>query len=743
MKKRLFIVIALLVLSLFATNTLWLPRIPVDINLNLSSNNEANVIVSLGSSKYDEKYLNLNTNNTVFFQVKKKGSFKVLKISLDLKSIDNPIYLSNVSLLHKTIKLTDLSKFEAEGANLSIKNDILHITPISKNVIISYPIKATPFSDFNLAIFSLITFLLGGTFIILLFPEVRNYIVNFRIIESKNNLFIVLSTTITIFIFSLFLLSFLGFIFHIPINICYIPISMLVTLIFVYNYSKKLNFSHKQFYILSGLLALTFIVSSIFSLYFYDASFDGRAYHQGSIILFINGWNPIFEKGLNDIIPYSVWSECYTKLAEILSSNFVLLSKNIEFGKIINFLFAFNLFYLALYTLNSFKNIKDYQKVLIALLVVLNPVCICQVKTFYVDLFVYYIFATFIFLFIAKEFQSIDNKLFLILMIANTTMLCNVKLGGILYTILFILAYFIYSCLKKSRIDVINTFIITSATVILVLLSGINPYFTNIKQGNHPFYPVMGQNKIDVMTTNSPKDFENKNLLYKLFYSTFSKTENILHSSDKKVTLKIPFDIFSQDSFKGPDMRIAGFGYLWSGILLLSLVLLFSTKNNKDENKNIYYFVFSVLWASILLNPEAWWARYAPQFWLIPIFIILWRLNNSDLKNAFKNFSYVLLVLMCVNVLMIDFKNIETSTSYRAEIVDFYKLTKNKKLQIYSEKSVSSVEMTDYPFYRKIEIENGTKCINVDEKYYLSHLYEFQNTPRYLSDTIKWRIKDE
>lgn len=465
-----------------------------------------------------------------------------------------------------------------------------------------------------------------------------------------NLLLLSASAGIILFLFVLFLLSFTGFIFHISIQKVYIFISLITVEIFLYFFNKNHFLSHKFFLLQNFSLFLIFCISFLLAYFFYDFSYDGRQYHQETIILLSNNWNPIFEKPFFDYLTPSIWVEHYQKCTEILSANFVLLFNNIEVGKIINYLFANSIFCLSFFTFNKFKSSSTLFNFILSVLILLNPVSLVQIRTYYSDIIVYYLFIGILFTMILKEKKFINEKLFLFLYISQITMLCNIKLGGLFYSIILVLFYFIYSLIIKKYTNFKPILRIITISGVLILLSGINPYFTNIKQGYHPFYPLVGSNKIDIITENSPKNFKHKNPFYKLFISTFSNTEDILlYNTDDNPKLKIPFSITNQGNFYTNDMRIGGFGYYWSGILLLLIPFVRTYKNSTNEENKIYYFVITTLWLSVLLNPVSWWARYVPQFWLIPIFIIFWKSLNKDKTFQLKRFSFILILFLFIN----------------------------------------------------------------------------------------------
>ena len=142
------------------------------------------------------------------------------------------------------------------------------------------------------------------------------------------------------------------------------------------------------------------------------------------------------------------------------------------------------------------------------------------------------------------------------------------------------------------------------------------PYMTNISKFKNPFYPSIGHNKLDFMTKQNPKEFKNKPYLYKFFRSMFSSASDARMNNPQtpKLYYKVPFTSHYDMPYGAEDVRINGFGHLFSGIFILSIILsIIQFKKRKG--------ILSLLMilSATLLNPICWWARFVPQLHLLPI----------------------------------------------------------------------------------------------------------------------------
>ena len=201
--------------------------------------------------------------------------------------------------------------------------------------------------------------------------------------------------------------------------------------------------------------------------------------------------------------------------------------------------------------------------------------------------------------------------------------------------------------------------------------------------------------------------------------------------------MKTPFSIINQAGKYGTDMRIGGFGYFWSGILLLLLPFVILNKNEISENNKIYYFTIILLWSSVLLNPESWWARYVPQFWLIPIFIIFWKSLNINQNNFNKNFSLLLIILLFCNSLILEFQNLKEAFKFNSARNKFFSSLKNKEIDIYI--SADSGEAST--LYYKM-LKNNTKVNRISENYYLTNKKDFSEIPFIINSIGVYKIDE-
>lgn len=209
---------------------------------------------------------------------------------------------------------------------------------------------------------------------------------------------------------------------------------------------------------------------------------------------------------------------------------------------------------------------------------------------------------------------------------------------------------------------------------------GYNPYVTNTFKHHNPFYPIpflgsvssVGGSTELLSVQDVPANFHNKSSLIYLIRYVFSHQE----VKTKPTEFKIPFTFSSSElgAFHEPDARASGFGVLFSGAVVLCFlsVLCMLKKWKFDVLKNpdtsIKLLIVFLLVISILINTYSWWARYAPQLWLFPIFSFFFLSNAND--TILKYSRFLLIITLFVNIAMISF------TYYSYQVVGTVQLNK-------------------------------------------------------------------
>ena len=536
------------------------------------------------------------------------------------------------------------------------------------------------------------------------------------------------------FLLVLILYSLSSFINQIYLSL--IEVLSLILPIIIYLIKNKIKNTKKKIITITMYLLLVLFLPFLYTKT-YDLSIDGNTYHKSAIAYIKNGWNPLYEnvksfQEKNDkVIPIEnddrldIWMEHYPKASWIISATMYDLTGNIESGKSITLILSIMLLII---TYNCLRKIIDKKKsILLSLLVILNPIVLSQFFTYYVDSIMAICFTIELLLLILINPKEKINIFLLINLISIISLFINLKFTGLLCSGVIAATYYFYWLFKYKFKEVFKraTTMFLIVFGIALFIVGSNSYIKNFIDHHNPLYPIIGEDKIDIITTMQPKNFKNKTKIEKYLISTFSKTENITYTQTAEFQNPIIIEEDEIDSLYLPDTRIAGFGPYTGLITVITLLLLIplSVVLYKKEKESIKYLLLpltSIILSSLLVG-EYWWARYVPQLHLIPLGTILlaFYLTKYLNKKVLLISTLILLIPIFINTgcfLYVVFDNIKI---FRTINNDIYELKNMKDLKL---KTTSAKNAYGYYYTLK---DNGVKYeidTNIDNnmiyKYY-------------------------
>ena len=400
-----------------------------------------------------------------------------------------------------------------------------------------------------------------------------------------------------------------------------------------------------------------------------DRSYDGNYYHKVAIGSLANGWNPLYE-GVVEFwqrasFPMPVtnddalWVDHYAKASYFYAAPIYALTGNIEAGKSINLISLLALFLLWCgYLLHRKKHplfVLIFGGVLASC-----PIFGAQLLTNYIDLLVgIYLFIIILVFFVFEEetFFGRSGAVHLLLFMSLGIMI-NIKFSSFGYAGLFCLGYYLWYMYRVWKQELAMKELIrltvnaAAAVAVGVLVIGLSVYGKNFVDHGHPFYPLFGEGKIDIMGINQPACFAGMSAVEKFFYATFSYAENIIEADGMKPVLKIPFTMTQTELWSIPamDLRISGYGVWFGGILILCVLLFALTVKSVWKNNRLLFMLTVIpLGITLVMIPcfgESWWARYFPQLYLLPLFVLLYLEDSgARLKTAVIGLMAALLLV--------------------------------------------------------------------------------------------------
>ncbi len=417
----------------------------------------------------------------------------------------------------------------------------------------------------------------------------------------------------------------------------------------------------------AAILALLVVASARISLAFYDVSFDGQAYQQEGVYQLAHGWNPLFTPYIG---PISIEQDAklihYPKGPWVIAAAMYRLTGHIESGKFANIPLIVAAFLLALAAFARLGKKLSAWSAAMALLVAANPVALCQILTFYVDgqmASLLACLAALCFLSVTDGGPWVD-----LLMFEAAVLLILLKFTGLVYVIMIFAGFFLLLLWQKRpwrQFALVAFLAVGLGTFVL----GRNPYVMNTFENGHPFYPFLGRGDFPIVTMDSttPPEFQGVNRAINLLASISSRST----SWPPESTLKTPWQVDRSewDAFEEPDVLMGGFGPLFPAALVLSLAILAVGVWRGGMQPRLACAAILVMIASVLPVSASWWARYAPQVWLVPL-LALTPFADVGAKKTLRWASWLVVLILAVNVAGIARANFRANVKATCDVAD-------------------------------------------------------------------------
>jgi hypothetical protein len=444
-----------------------------------------------------------------------------------------------------------------------------------------------------------------------------------------------------------------GFALGIGISPLHFPVALILTFVITLFFSREKNFA--SFGITSGISLLIMGACTWVASLFYDISFDGQWYHSQVVLAIEEGWNP-FKGNYYCKIPrsqtYPIWLNHYPNASGYAKATFFSLTGVFESIKAINFLLAIASFIAINNLLRSRLKLFKALRIIIGVLIALNPIVFGELLSNYIDgqLYSLLIIAG---CWLMKTFEG--KRYYWVFISVLTLYLINLKYTAVFYLVIIFIVYGILLIYKWRFKQLFLAVVFVSFSFALGTFAlGYPTYVRNYVQMGHPMFPVMGKDKKDIGKILYPADFYGMNRLEKFIRSNLATTGQ--SRAPAKSDLRKPFVDFRLNDmywYKLLVGEISGFGpanaeifFCWMLGMPLMVVLAF-----RDRSSRILLGLILVICISVFINPEAWVARYAPQFYLCFIACALALILYK--KRWVKVFGFTMLTIMGINLVII------------------------------------------------------------------------------------------
>lgn len=372
-----------------------------------------------------------------------------------------------------------------------------------------------------------------------------------------------------------------------------------------------------------------------------DHSYDGNAYHGEIIGRLLDGWNPLYEDAGSPVS----WVCGYAKALEMTEASVAAFTGNMESSKVVNWMLVGSAVLLAESAVRIAFPVLSVRKTwIVALLFGANPVLVTQLLTFYNDYALYCLLLIVASMMILLYCRGWSWR-WVLLALVGTLMGMATKFTHGFYLGVEWGAFLLLLCLSRRSVAMVcrSAAVAVAGAVIGLGLIGYHPYVTNVQRYGHPLYPLMGSHVEDIMSENTPAEFQHSNRVV-----NFVKSIAMV----KRVTY---------------DQRYGGFGPFMAPLLVLSMVLFALAWRRWQA---IYAAAFIV--AASFCFEQTWWARYIPFLWaVVPMGVLASMLACGDRISRILRGGVYVCVLLTLPLCAADalWLKIETS-AYRRAVYD-------------------------------------------------------------------------
>lgn len=456
----------------------------------------------------------------------------------------------------------------------------------------------------------------------------------------------------------------LSFLFDATVSKWQFPLACISALIVNY-YASAAFIGDKAkacFYKTSAVILVSLLGMITISGFFYDVSFDGQWYHQETVYHLKQGYNPVYQilpiasdgpaqAGKPETYLRNIAINNFTKGSEIIEAAIYKVTNRIETAKAVNGITFIASFFLCLALLYRINLISIRKKWFLAILLAFNPLTVTQLFSFCVDgnmaSLLLCLLAISCLIFIEA------NRYYLFMLIAILMIAINIKYTSLAFAAIYVIGFLITLLLYKKITTFKQVFIAGLFSVIIgVFCCGINPYITNIQNKHNVLYGL-SQTSAEILNLTPPL-LKNLNRFQKLALSLSAHQGwNAANRSTVLDIPKIPFSFNKEDIREAGDseQQFSGFGPFYGGALLVSIVLFIVAMFGSRKTKafKLVLLISLVILATVFIVPDAWWMRFVPQLWLLPVVILC--LAQFIVIKSGKVLTIVLSVALTFSVL--------------------------------------------------------------------------------------------
>jgi len=295
----------------------------------------------------------------------------------------------------------------------------------------------------------------------------------------------------------------------------------------------------------------------------------------------------------------------------------------------------------------------------IALAVALNPVVMSELTTYLVD----GIMVAFLTVAVAALFSVLLRPQPVVIWVGcmATILSINAKFTGLVFLAFVFAAGGLWCLLRRRQWVFAYCGWVMLALFLGAGVFGYNPYVTNTIYRHQPFYPILGSKDFPLKVSargdpnerwETPKNMAGRSRLVHFGYAIFGRPGNQPYprATNGPAELMWPLTARPADlhAYCYHETRVAGFGPLFSGALLISSGLAGWLLMQSKLSRLALMLAGLTIVGSLLISVDLWWPRLGPQLWLLPILpaiFVFWDARSSRAVGV----AWLLIGLLLVN----------------------------------------------------------------------------------------------
>lgn len=481
---------------------------------------------------------------------------------------------------------------------------------------------------------------------------------------------------------SLFVMNALLALFGLHVTAFSLPFCVVASLFLLYWVSKADGraISKKRLITIGVVFMAATVLLGYAVSWIWEYSYWGRGFYTDAVVKLADGWNPIYAgaAGAPEIVYRS------GKAVWMMDAAFYAFLGHYEMAKLHTVMFAIPTFLLARHFFVRLLEGHTRLATLAALLLLLNPVTISQVFTYYDDAMLAFLTVCFLILAYLTLNEGYLHSELLLSIAFVWIFIVNMQMGG-LRTALILGASFIVFVAIFYKKQALKWLCIRAAVVVVFgfVIIGFNPFMQNLLDTGNPFCLVFGDHAVNVTTAYMPWVLEGKTQFGQFLLSMFSTPDTNMLNLNIVVQ---QLTALVNSAYAAADVRLRGFGFLGGVLLVAAVVLLvfsFFVQRKPDtdddaiylddeEESSVYDNYLServaLVWMTlpifllVIFCATPWWARTVAIFWtLVPLAIVTLNVRRGNGKSGVAK---GLLILAFLNCGLVAFSTLSAATSY-------------------------------------------------------------------------------